>query len=110
MIYILSNSLKFTENEGRASITAKLADVGAKVFMFSYTGIGNPVVSLKTALERSRQIRDSFLISHEGTGLGLPLVKRMIDLHNGSLKLESEVGVGTSGIIKFPQELTILDM
>ena len=65
MIYILSNSLKLTENAGHASITAKLADVGATVFMFSDTGIGNPVDSLKTALERFGQIRDSSLISHQ---------------------------------------------
>ena len=44
---------------------------------------------------------------HEGTGLGLPLVKSLVELHGGTLVIESEQGKGTTGTLKFPHERII---
>jgi K+-sensing histidine kinase KdpD len=66
------------------------------------TGIGMSHEGIAVALQPFAQVEDSYTRTHEGTGLGLPLSKRLVELHGGSLEIESEVGIGTRVHVRLP--------
>ena len=66
------------------------------------TGIGIPEQELDRVLRPFERIENSYSRSAGGTGLGLPLIKGLIELHGGTLRIHSEVGKGTSILIWFP--------
>ncbi len=68
------------------------------------SGIGMAFEDIPKALARFGQVDSGLQRAHEGTGLGLPLAKSLIELHGGSLDLESKVGSGTTVTIRFPAE------
>jgi signal transduction histidine kinase len=74
------------------------------------TGIGIAPQDLERVLQAFEQVDSSLSRQHQGTGLGLPLVKAMMELHGGSLKLDSEVRVGTRATITFPSERLVRDL
>jgi signal transduction histidine kinase len=71
-------------------------------FAVTDTGIGIPVEELERVLEPFTQVDSSLNRRHEGTGLGLALVKIMAELHGGRLRLDSELGHGTIATVIFP--------
>ena len=79
---------------GRGGVFVTVAD----------TGIGIAPEDLRRVLEPFEQADGSFSRRHQGTGLGLPLVKAVMESHGGSLRLESVKGVGTKLTIAFPPE------
>ena len=70
----------------------------------SDTGIGIGSEDISRALEPFVQVDSTFSRRHEGTGLGLPLSKAMIELNGGSLEIESDLGAGTKVTVRFPPE------
>jgi signal transduction histidine kinase len=68
------------------------------------TGIGIAPEDLQRVLEPFVQVDSSLSRLHQGSGLGLPLVKAIMGLHGGTLDLKSEVGVGTTVTVVFPRE------
>ncbi len=70
--------------------------------MIADTGIGIAPDDIPKALARFEQVDARLDRRFEGTGLGLPLSKALVELHGGSLELESEVCVGTTVTIRFP--------
>jgi len=68
------------------------------------TGIGMTEEQIGYALQPFRQVDSSLARRHEGTGLGLPLTKSLIELHQGTLTVESEYGAGTRILVRFPAE------
>jgi signal transduction histidine kinase len=72
------------------------------VFCITDTGIGIAEADIPRALTPFRQIDDPLNRKYEGTGLGLPLAKSLVEMHGGSLELESEPGVGTTVTVCFP--------
>jgi signal transduction histidine kinase len=66
------------------------------------TGIGIAKEHLDTVFELFRQVDSSIRRRHEGTGLGLAITKRLIELHGGTIRLESEPSVGTSVHVGLP--------
>ncbi len=92
---LLSNAMKFTPESGR--ITIGLSHMGDRcVLTISDTGIGIRADQLPVLFERFRQAEGSANRSHEGTGLGLALVKELIELHGGSVSVDSTYGHGTT--------------
>jgi two-component system, cell cycle sensor histidine kinase PleC len=73
----------------------------------SDTGIGMLADDLLVALEPFSQVRNGLNRSHQGTGLGLPLAKRLVELHGGVMEIESVKGSGTTVRIRLPAERTI---
>jgi signal transduction histidine kinase len=71
------------------------------------TGIGMRAEDVDKALEPFGQIENAHTRRHQGTGLGLPLAKRLVELHGGSLSVASALGVGTEVTVRFPPERTI---
>ncbi len=68
------------------------------------TGVGIAAADIPKIMESFAQADNARAGVTEGTGLGLPLVKAMIELHGGTLELDSEVDVGTTVTIRFPPE------
>ncbi|UOX33214.1 ATP-binding protein [Flavobacterium sediminilitoris] len=106
IINLMSNSLKFTNN-GKIEIKAQLAKVVKDVFYIEFkvidTGIGIPKKYQDKVFEKFVQI-DRREDDYQGTGLGLTIVKRLIDLFKGEIKLESEENIGTTFTFTIPFE------
>jgi signal transduction histidine kinase len=103
LLNLLSNAVKFTPAGGR--ITVKAYGRGSEaVVEVADTGIGIAAKDVPTALERFGQIDGRLARKYEGTGLGLPLSKRLVELHGGTLALESQPGAGTTVTITIPAD------
>jgi len=98
---LISNAIKFTKPGGRISIYIK--DKGNSVVIgVKDTGIGIPKEKQHIIFERFRQIDKSLTREHEGSGIGLSLVKSLVELHKGNISLISEPGCGSEFIIELP--------
>ncbi|HEY0521981.1 MAG TPA: ATP-binding protein, partial [Stellaceae bacterium] len=98
---LMNNAIKFTPAGGEVTVTAMRRDAEIAISIAD-TGIGIAPEDIPTALERFGQIDGSLARRYEGAGLGLPLSKRLVELHGGKLELTSEVGVGTMVSILLP--------
>ncbi len=107
LINLLSNAIKFTEEGGLVTITAELTKNNQIQLSVTDTGVGMTDVELKKAMTQFGQADSGLDRKHEGTGLGLPLTKGLVDLHNGEFQIESVKGKGTSVSITFPPERVI---
>jgi PAS domain S-box-containing protein len=103
LLNLVSNALKFTPAGGRVTITAGAADERVWIAVAD-TGIGIAPAQIATALAPFGQLESSQAKRHEGTGLGLPLAKRLVELMNGTFTLESTLGRGTRITLSLPRE------
>jgi signal transduction histidine kinase len=98
-INLINNALKFTKN-GEVKVTAKLIENGEDYsrinFAISDTGIGIPLDKQETIFESFSQGSIEINRKYGGTGLGLTIVKKVVDLLGGEINLTSEVGIGTT--------------
>jgi signal transduction histidine kinase len=99
---LISNAIKFTPDGGQVTLEAARQNEGI-IFRVRDTGIGMAPEDIPVALERFGQIDNSLARQYEGTGIGLPLAKELVELHGGTLEIESEVGVGTIVTLRFPE-------
>jgi PAS domain S-box-containing protein len=104
LINLLSNAVKFTAEGGRVAVLARLAPDGAFELSVKDDGIGIKAELLDTVLAPFVQADGSLGRSSEGTGLGLPLVKALAEMHGGTLAIESVEGVGTTVSVRLPAE------
>jgi signal transduction histidine kinase len=77
-------------------VTGERDAAGNIVLLFRDTGIGIAAADIEKALARFGQIQSSYSRKNAGTGLGLPLAKRLVELHRGTLAVKSAVGRGTT--------------
>jgi signal transduction histidine kinase len=103
LLNLLSNAIKFTAQGGNVSIAA-YRQGGSVSIAVSDTGVGIAPDDIPKAMENYGQVQTGWSRTQEGTGLGLPLAKRLVELLGGSFVLESKVGVGTNIIVTFPPE------
>jgi signal transduction histidine kinase len=99
---LLSNAVKFTGPGGTVGIGLKLLENGDIELDVEDNGIGISEDDRERVFEPFYQVEDHLARSQQGTGLGLPLTKRLIELHDGHLRLESELGKGTIARAIFP--------
>jgi signal transduction histidine kinase len=95
LLNLLSNAAKFTPAGGRIVVGAALVD-GALAVRVSDTGIGMAAEDIPRALERFGQVDSRLSRAYDGAGLGLPLAKQLIELHGGTLSIESAPDRGTT--------------
>jgi signal transduction histidine kinase len=107
LINLLSNAVKFTPAGGQVSIAAEADAKRGFLIRVKDTGVGIKPEDIPTALEPFGQVDSSLVRNHEGTGLGLPLSRALVELHGGRLDIESEVGVGTTVTVALPPERLI---
>jgi signal transduction histidine kinase len=101
LLNLLSNALKFTKAGGRVTVRAYHTAEGL-VMQVTDTGIGIAPQDFPKALEPFGQVDSSLARKYEGTGLGLPLTRQMVELHGGHLTLDSVLGQGTSVTVTLP--------
>jgi two-component system, cell cycle sensor histidine kinase PleC len=102
MLNLLSNSVKFTEPRGRIQVDSVLHKNGDLVLSIRDTGIGIPPEQIERIFQPFEQVADHLTREHEGTGLGLPIAKALIELHGGELVLSSQPGSGTTARLRLP--------
>jgi len=108
LLNLLSNAIKFTPPDGEVSLTVSLDGGDAQVFTVSDTGVGMDKKELAMAMTDFGQVDSGLARKHEGTGLGLPLTKGLVELHGGTLEIESKKGRGTTVTVRFPPERTVV--
>jgi signal transduction histidine kinase len=104
LLNLIVNAVKFTPPGGRITVTAHFEPVYGLGITVADTGIGIAEENLDRVLKPFEQVDSSLSRQHQGTGLGLPLVKAIIEMHGGRLRLESRLGEGTRVTVIFPQE------
>ncbi len=104
LVNLLSNAVKFTPPGGRVSIKVWHNPDTGHVFQVADTGIGMAPQAIRKALAPFQQIDSQLNRKYEGSGLGLPLAKSLVELHRGTLELQSKVGTGTTVTVRFPAE------
>jgi PAS domain S-box-containing protein len=102
IVNLLSNAVKFTPSGGVVEISARLDANQHIVLSVTDTGIGMAIKDIPRALSPFRQLESSWGRKYEGTGLGLPLVKALVELHEGRLQIDSVPGRGTTVAACFP--------
>ena len=102
LLNLLSNAVKFTPEGGRIGINARLAD-GSVEISVSDTGIGIAPEDQANIFEEFRQVGGDYAHKREGTGLGLTLAKKFVELHGGRIWVASEVGKGSTFSFTLPE-------
>jgi len=102
VINLLSNAVKYTPEGGRIRLDVARGRAGTLTITVADTGIGLAPEEIPVALMPFRQIDSSLSRKHGGTGLGLPLVKSLVELHGGGVSIESRQSVGTTVTLTFP--------
>lgn len=102
LINLLSNSIKFTPIGGRATIAAHLHP-GGLIISVRDSGIGMKKEDIPKAMAVFGQVDSGIARLHEGTGLGLPLSRKLAELHQAEFSVDSAPGAGTTVSVIFPQ-------
>jgi two-component system, OmpR family, phosphate regulon sensor histidine kinase PhoR len=99
---LLHNSIKFTPEGGRITVLAHAGEAGIDC-RISDTGIGIPEESQPRIFERFYKVDQSRERSNAGSGLGLAIVKKIVELHHGTMSVQSRLGAGTTVIVSLPK-------
>ena len=102
LINLLGNAVKFTPSGGKVSLSAHATPDGGLQFRITDTGIGIPADKIEVAMSPFGQVDSTLARKYEGTGLGLPLTKRLVEMHGGTFELTSEPGKGTVATVRLP--------
>jgi signal transduction histidine kinase len=109
LLNLISNAIKFNIVNGTVRIEADCnSEDGFRISVHD-SGIGIAADDIPKALERFGQVEDSFSRRYQGTGLGLPISKKLVELHGGTLMLKSVLGEGTTVTVWLPPERVITD-
>ncbi|HEY1707965.1 MAG TPA: ATP-binding protein [Rhizomicrobium sp.] len=103
LINLVSNAVKFTPPGGTVLVSVALTRDGALAIAVRDTGIGMDQEGIREALRPFGQVDSGLSRKFEGTGLGLPLVKTLVELHSGTFDIQSQPGAGTTVTITLPK-------
>jgi signal transduction histidine kinase len=109
LINLLSNAVKFTPEGGQITIAAAVDPEGRLVLSVADTGIGISEQDLRDVILPFKQVDSSLARKFEGTGLGLPLTQRLVEMHDGRLEIDSTLGEGTTVKLIFPAERVVYE-
>jgi len=107
LVNLLSNAVKFTNDGGDVSVEVNLEQSGSINLSINDTGVGMSKDDLILAMEKFGQVRSKNGIEKEGTGLGLPLTKGLVEAQGSKMNIESVVGQGTTVTVSIPSERVI---
>jgi signal transduction histidine kinase len=101
VLNLVTNAIKFSHAGGRVLVRAH-ADDDAILLAVSDRGIGMDPTEIATAVSRFGQVASAWSRKHPGTGLGLPLAIGLVELHGGTVAIESRKNVGTTVTVRLP--------
>lgn len=105
LINLTTNAIKYSENGGTITVEVAPQTSGEMELIVTDQGVGIPADRIQEAMEPFGQVNDpTKATAYQGTGLGLPLAKAMVELHGGQFKLRSTEGKGTTVTAIFPKE------
>jgi signal transduction histidine kinase len=107
LINLLSNAVKFTPEGGQVRVSSFVKD-GALMIEVKDSGIGIAAADIPKVMTSFGQVESKISRKYEGSGLGLPLAKHLVELHGGTLTIESQVDVGTTVTILLPADRIIV--
>lgn len=102
MVNILTNAAKFTPTGGKILVTTECTDDNQLEIAVQDNGVGMTQHEMQQALEPFGQVQSSYSRNHEGTGLGLPLTRALVELHGAEFSLTSAKGIGTKVTVTMP--------
>ena len=108
LLNLLSNAVKFTPSGGKITISTIIEEIDElkfAVIKVEDTGIGIEDKDLARAMSAFGQVDSNLNRKYEGTGLGLPFTKKLVELMNGTFKIRSKIGIGTIASMKFACDL-----
>jgi CheY-like chemotaxis protein len=106
LVNLLNNAVKFTPEKGRVNLEVQMdANVGQVMFSIIDTGIGITPEDQQKLFKPFVQLDSSLSRQYEGSGLGLALVKKLVEMHGGSVGVESEAGKGSRFHFNIPTQL-----
>ncbi len=101
LLNLLSNAVKYTPEEGTVALSIKVIDDNHRIRV-SDTGIGVPLDKIDSLTEPFTQIKGNAYLAKDGSGLGLSIVKSLVELHHGTLSISSEAGNGLAVDVLLP--------
>jgi signal transduction histidine kinase len=101
LVNLLSNAVKFTPEGGQIRVKAALGD-GSVILSIADTGIGIAPEDQETIFEEFRQVGTTYAQKREGTGLGLTLTRKFVEMHGGRIWVESDLGKGSTFTFTLP--------
>jgi len=104
-VNLMSNAIKFTPEGGKVTMNVRKVDNSGLAIEISDTGVGMDEVGIKKALMTFGQVQSDLSREEEGTGLGIPLTKGLVEAHGGTLEIQSKLGVGTTVTVNLPHPL-----
>ncbi|MBL4615721.1 MAG: hypothetical protein JKY27_12715 [Magnetovibrio sp.] len=109
LLNLLSNAIKFTNPGGSVKLDGSVTQDKSLILIVSDTGIGMDADELEIAVTPFGQVDSSLTRKYDGTGLGLPLTKALVELHGGHMNIDSLKGYGTTINIRFPPGRVVKD-
>ncbi|QQP90578.1 HAMP domain-containing histidine kinase [Skermanella sp. TT6] len=105
---LLSNAIKFTPADGLIGVSLERPADGRTVIVVTDTGIGIPPDDLARVFQPFEQSDSRHARQAQGTGLGLPLVRQLVERHGGTVRMSSEPGSGTEVVVELPPERALV--
>ena len=102
---LVNNAIKFTPTDGEVNVRV-WRESQVAVFQIEDTGIGIPESQQDLLFEKFKQLESPFQRQYSGTGLGLAMTKRLVELHGGSIQVDSQVGKGSTFTVRLPANVT----
>ena len=109
LLNLVSNAIKFSSPGGSVGVTAETGRGGLFMLRVTDTGIGIAREDLELVLKPFHQVDNSLSRKFQGIGLGLPLTRKLVELHGGKMEINSRLGEGTEIILTFPSDIVIAD-
>jgi signal transduction histidine kinase len=106
LLNLLANAVRFTPEGGDVTVTARPVEGGVEIAVAD-TGVGIAPEDHEAVFEEFRQVGNDGIRKAEGTGLGLALARRFVQMHGGHIRLESDVGKGSTFTLFFPNQPAI---
>jgi len=107
VINLAGNAVRYMRDSGRVTVSAQRDATGGIVLTVADDGQGMPQEDVERVISPFVRLGNPMIRQHYGTGLGLPLVKALVELHGGTFMLSSDVGKGTTGTAVFPRSRVI---
>ncbi len=107
LLNLLSNAVKFTPRGGSVTLKAHMTKAGTLVISIADTGIGMKQADIPKVMTPFAQVDSQLARKYDGTGLGLPLAKALVEMHGGHIKIRSKLRKGTTVSTYFPSEILV---